>query len=192
VYSSSCIFGRKAPGRIQHNSKQPVKSRYTARKNCSAVKKQIAGMGFSQSMQKINILQKKVNGNVLLELAIVFPVLILLISGIVQFGFILNAKIAVNSASYEASRAATLSADPFSAAMSAASDYAGGNLPGWDLSSRLKVNVQAPDVSPGSEVKVEVIYSVPVFFSKIVPFSNWQNAYTDVRGVSVMRIEEKE
>jgi uncharacterized protein (UPF0333 family) len=162
------------------------------RENCSALKKQIAGRCCSQSMQKINILQKKENGNVLLELAIVFPVLILLISGIVQFGFILNAKIAVNSAAYEASRAATLSRDPFSAALSAASNYAGGNLPGWDLSSRLKVNVQAPDGSPGSEVKVEVIYSVPVFFSKIVPFSNWQNAYTDVRGVSIMRIEEKE
>jgi len=100
-----------------------------ARYNCSAVKKQIAIRGFSQSMKKINILQKKENGNVLLELAIVFPVLILLISGIVQFGFILNAKIAVNSAAYEASRAATLSGDQFSAALSAASNYAGGNLP---------------------------------------------------------------
>ena len=45
-------------------------------------------------------------GNVMLELALIMPLFLLLLSGIVQFGFILNAKVAVNSASYEASRAA--------------------------------------------------------------------------------------
>ena len=135
---------------------------------------------------------KPEKGNVLLELAVVFPVLILLISGIIQFGFILNAKIAVNSAAYEAARVCTLSDDPVSAAQSAAAGYAGGNMPGWDLSSRLKVNVSAAGTSPGSEIKVEVIYSVPVFFSRLEPFSRWQGAYTDVRGISIMRMEEKE
>lgn len=131
-------------------------------------------------------------GNVLLELAIIFPVLILLISGIIQFGFILNAKIAVNSAAYEAARIATVSANPAEAAVAAAKNYAGGNLPGWDLSGRLKVNVSAAGTDPGSPVKVEVIYSVPVFFPKIAPFSNWGSRFTDIKGVSVMRIEEKE
>ena len=50
-------------------------------------------------------------GNVFIELALVMPILILLIAGIVQFGFLLNAKIAVNSASYEANSIKTL---PFS------------------------------------------------------------------------------
>ena len=45
-------------------------------------------------------------GSVMLELALIMPLFLLLLSGIVQFGFILNAKVAVNSASYEASRAA--------------------------------------------------------------------------------------
>jgi Flp pilus assembly protein TadG len=132
------------------------------------------------------------NGNVLLELALILPVLLLFISGIVQFGFILNAKIAANSAAYEAARTATLSEEPYSSALAAVENYANGSLPGWKLGERLKAAIDIPDSNPGTLVVVEVTYSVPVFFSGIIRFPGAANGFTDVKGMSAMRIEEKE
>ena len=132
------------------------------------------------------------NGNVLLELALILPVLLLFISGIVQFGFILNAKIAANSAAYEAARTATLSEEPYSSAAAAIEKYANGSLPGWKFGERLKAAVNIPDTNPGTRITVEVIYSVPVFFSGIIRFPGTVNGFTDVKGMSAMIIEEKE
>ena len=129
----------------------------------------------------------------MLELALTLPLLLLLLAGIVQFGFILNAKIAVNSASYEGARAATLSEDPEAAAINAVKSYAGSSLPGWSLEDRLKVVVNIPDNVPGTPVSVEVFYSVPLFFKNITAlFSGDENSMIDVSGESVMRVEEKE
>jgi len=131
-------------------------------------------------------------GNVMLEIALIMPLFLLLLSGIVQFGFILNAKIAVNSASYEASRAATLADNPEQAAIQSIEDYAKSNLPGWSFDDRLKTNIDISGTNPGDIVRVQVVYRVPVFFAKIFPFSPDGNAYTDIVGESVMQIEEKE
>ncbi len=131
-------------------------------------------------------------GNVLLELALILPLLLLLVAGIVQFGFILNAKIAVNSASYEAARVATLSDDPAGSAMAAVENYASSTLPGWNFKERLKAKVNASGTNPGDLVSVEVIYMIPLFFAKISPFSENGNRLTEISGSSVMRIEEKE
>jgi len=131
-------------------------------------------------------------GSVFIELALVMPILILLVAGIVQFGFLLNAKIAVNSASYEAARAATLSDDPESDAVNSVLAYASSTLPGWNFDERLSAKIDISGTSPGDMVQVEVIYKVPVFFSKIFPFSGIGSGYADIRGSSVMRIEEKE
>lgn len=131
-------------------------------------------------------------GSMMLEMALLLPLIMLIISGIVQFGFILNAKIAVNSASYEGTRAATISENPEEAATNAVTGYAGSSLPGWRLDERLKVRVDIPDSAPGAPVTVEVIYSVPLFFK------NFRNLFTDsdsiieISGSSVMRVEEKE
>ena len=135
---------------------------------------------------------KNERGNVLIELALVTPLLILLIAGIVQFGFILNAKIAVNSASYEGVRSATLADEPISAALQAVENYASGSLPGWSFNQRLKARVNIPSTNPGEVISVEVIYTIPVFFSKIPPFSEGSNSFTEISGMSVMKIEEKE
>ncbi len=131
-------------------------------------------------------------GNIMLELALIMPLLLLLLSGIIQFGFILNAKVAVNSASYEASRAATLADNPEQAAIQSIEDYAKSTLPGWSLSDRLKVKINISGTDPGGTVSVQVVYKIPVFFAKVFPFSSDGNAYTDVVGESVMQIEEKE
>src|SRR5665647_302149 len=142
-------------------------------------------------MKKIVIGYYNKNGNVLLELALVMPVLLLFISGIVQFGFILNAKIATNSAAYEAARIATLSEEPYSSAAAAIEKYANGSLPGWKFGERLKATVNIPDTNPGTLITVEVIYGVPVFFSGIIRFPGGANGFTDIKGMSAMRIEEK-
>jgi len=131
-------------------------------------------------------------GNVMLELALIMPLFLLLLSGIVQFGFILNAKVAVNSASYEASRAATLADNPEQAAISSIEDYAKSTLPGWSFSDRLKAKINISGTDPGDTVSVQVVYRIPVFFAKVFPFSPDGNAYTDIIGESVMQIEEKE
>jgi hypothetical protein len=132
------------------------------------------------------------HGNVLLELALILPILLLLLAGIVQFGFILNAEIAVNSAAYEAVRTATLSDNPSSAALNAVQNYAASSLPGWSFSERLKAKVNIPDINPGTLISVEVIYSIPIFFSNVFSFSNSGSSAMEIKGVSVMRIEEKE
>ncbi len=131
-------------------------------------------------------------GSVFIELALVLPILILLISGIIQFGFLLNAKIAVNSASYEAARVATLSDNPELDAANAVLEYASSTIPGWNFDERLSLKVDISSMNPGDIVNVEVIYEVPIFFSKIPPFSIIGDEYSKVCGSSVMRMEEKE
>ena len=131
-------------------------------------------------------------GSVLIELALILPVLLLFISGIVQFGFIFNAKIAANSAAYEAARTATISDDPYSSAEEAIENYANGSLPGWKFGERLKAAINIPDTNPGTIVTVEVLYSVPVFFSGLIRFPGAANGFTDIKGMAAMRIEEKE
>ncbi len=141
-------------------------------------------------MKKIKIQSE--NGNVLVEFALIMPVLILILAGIVQFGFLLNGKIAVNSASYEAARAATLSDNPEADAINAVSSYASASLPGWDLQEQLSIEINTTGNSPGDSVQIKVFYEVPLFFSKILPISENGNSSFKVSGSSVMQIEEKE
>jgi len=131
-------------------------------------------------------------GSIFIELALVMPILIILIAGIVQFGFLMNAKVAVNSASYEAARAATLSDNPESDAINSVLTYASSALPGWDFNERLSIKVDISGINPDDIVHIEVTYKVPIFFSKILPFSVFEDGYVSVCGSSVMRMEEKE
>lgn len=139
---------------------------------------------------KVSFISEK--GNVFIELALVMPVLLLLIAGVVQFGFILNARVVVNSASYEAARVATLAEDPVREALNAIQNYASSTLPGWDFNERLKAKISISGTNPGDVVSVEVTYLIPVFFPKILPFTVGSGGYIDISGSSVMRIEEKE
>ncbi len=132
------------------------------------------------------------NGNVLLEFALIMPVLLLIIAGIIQFGFILNAKVAVNSASYEAARSATLSENPEVDAVNAVANYAASSLSGWNLNERLSVEVDLSGNDPGDIVRINVFYNVPVFFSSIISGSGIKGEFFKVTGTSTMQIEEKE
>ena len=141
-------------------------------------------------MFKIKIFSEK--GSIFIELALILPILILLVAGIIQFGFLLNAKIAVNSASYEAARIATLSDNLELDVINAVSAYASSTMPGWNFDERLNLKINTSGRDPGDIVDVEVTYLIPVFFSKITPFSMFEDGCAKVSGSSVMRIEEKE
>ena len=128
----------------------------------------------------------------MVEFALIMPVLLLILAGIIQFGFLLNAKIAVNSASYEAARSATLSDDPEADAIRAASSYASASLPGWSLGDRLSMEVETTGLQPGDLVQVKIFYNVPLFFSNVLPITkNGANFFT-VGGSSLMQTEEKD
>ena len=62
-------------------------------------------------------------GSALIEFALIVPLLIIFIAGIIEFGFILNAKIVVNSASYEGAKAASLGKEPKNEAIGAVLNY---------------------------------------------------------------------
>jgi len=141
-------------------------------------------------LQNIKYLLKKDRGSALLEFALIAPVLFLLFAGIVQFGFIINAKVVVNSASYEGARAATMSEDPETGASQAVLEYASASIPGWNLDSRLEIETSNSGNNPGDEVTVRVRYYVPVFFSNIVSLPG--GSQMSVIGESTMQIEEKE
>ncbi len=131
-------------------------------------------------------------GSMLLELALILPVLLAILAAVIQFGFILNAKVAVNSAAYEAARTATLADDPHTAAVTAIETYPGSALPGWNFNDRLSASIECDSLDPGNPVKVSVKYSVPIFFPKILSFPNLENGNFIVSGYSTMGIEEKE
>ncbi|MGM0366696.1 MAG: TadE/TadG family type IV pilus assembly protein [Actinomycetota bacterium] len=135
---------------------------------------------------------KQQRGSMLLELALILPLLLTVLVAIIQFGFILNAKIAVNSAAYEAARAATMDDDPQGAALAAVENYPGSALPGWNFNDRLGASIELESHDPGYPVKVAVKYRVPIFFPKIFSFPNIDNGNFVVSGFSIMGIEEKE
>jgi len=142
-------------------------------------------------MSKSKVYSEK--GSIFIELVLVMPVLILLIAGIIQFGFLLNAKIAVNSASYEAARIATLSDNPESDAVNAVLAYASSTMPGWNFDERLSMKIDISSKDPGGVVQIEVTYKIPVFFSRIPPFLMvGGDGSIDMRGSSAMSVEEKE
>jgi len=143
-------------------------------------------------MNKKKMTIRSERGNVLIEFALILPVLILIIAGIIQFGFLLNAKIAVNTASYEAVRAATLSDDPEAGAIEAAISYASASLPGWKIGERLSVEVIRSGNLPGDMVQVNILYNVPLFFSEFLIITENSNDFIIVSGSSSMGIEEKD
>ncbi|MHB1347727.1 MAG: TadE/TadG family type IV pilus assembly protein [Candidatus Humimicrobiaceae bacterium] len=143
-----------------------------------------------ERFKNIKYFLKKDCGSALLEFALIAPVLFLLFAGIVQFGFILNAKVVVNSASYEGARAATMSEDPESGAAQAVLNYASASIPGWSLDSRLDIETNNTGNNPGDEITVKVTYYVPVFFNNIISLPG--STQMSVCGESTMQIEEKE
>lgn len=127
---------------------------------------------------------KSEKGQAMVELALIVPILLLLIFGVVEYGRIFGAYLAVTNGSREGARTATVGATD-----SAISEAVKARTEAMKLDSTKLTVAITPDSTNrtrGSSVTVEVTYPVPMydpFFTTIVGSS-----YT-VKGKTIMRLE---
>lgn len=125
---------------------------------------------------------KKECGQALVEFALILPVLLLLLFGIVEFGRVYNAGLTVNQAARVGARTAGLGAGDME--ITAAVQQAAPVLDPAKLA--VSVEPEASLRSRGQEVTVKVSYPVTV----VVPFISAITGETvEVSGVCVMRME---
>lgn len=132
------------------------------------------------------------HGSATIEMIIWLPVLLVLLGAVVQFGLYFNAETAVQAASFEAARQASIAADPAQAAEDVAYGFADSTLPGWHKGERVAVVIEAPDnPKPGDDIDVRVTYQVPGFLTGIVPGISSSAKGLVVYGSAKMSIEER-
>lgn len=116
----------------------------------------------------ISFIKNEKGGSNLISAAVMMPLMVLIIAAIVQITLLVNAKMTVREAAYEALRFGVKSDTPAATAMGTAYQYS--EIPGWKKGGNLIVKAYL-DGNPGDRVlKVQVIYKVPVinrfFFKK--------------------------
>lgn len=111
---------------------------------------------------RINKFLRQEKGQALVEMALIMPLLIMLLLGIVEFGRIFNAYLIVANGAREGARAAAVGTTDTGIGMKVFNVSSGLNL------SRLSVQISpsASNRDPGSSVTVTVRYSVPL----VAPF----------------------
>ncbi len=122
------------------------------------------------------------HGQALVEMALVLSILLLLLTGIVEFGRVLSAQLVVSHASREGARLGVVGATDDLIEQRARN--AAGTLDAAKMG--IKVSPLPHERIRGTELKVEVEYSVDIvmpFMDKILP-----NPYK-VRGATTMRVE---
>ncbi len=121
-------------------------------------------------------------GQALVEMALVLSILLLLLTGIVEFGRVLNAQLIVSHAAREGARVGVVGeADDL---ISQRARSAAGALDAEKIS--ITVTPSPNERIRGAQLKVEVGYPVDIvmpFMDKILP-----NPYV-VRGATTMRVE---
>lgn len=130
--------------------------------------------------------RKKEGGQALVELALLIPILLIIIFGIVEFGRVFHAHLAVSHASREGARigvvvggAGTADSDIKERVMSSAVSL---NL----SEDNIEITPSLSSRSRGSALTVEVSYQVPLytpFIGDLIP-----NPFP-IRGSTTMRIE---
>lgn len=117
----------------------------------------------------------------LVEMALVLTILLLVLSGIIEFGRVFSAQLMVSHASREAARFGVIHPGDDNDIIAKAKDAAGA----LDTTN-VSVAVSASSRMRGEQLTVQVEYPVAI----IMPFigSILSNPYT-VRGVTKMRIE---
>lgn len=110
-------------------------------------------------------------GSNLVEFALLLPLLLLLVFGIIDFGFALYDKAIITNAAREAARFGIVYADPRpnqTAIENVARDYLSGRLVNFNTAT---LNVTAtPSADSGDPVTVVVNYTYhPVVISKLIP-----------------------
>ena len=122
------------------------------------------------------------HGQALVEMALVLSILLLLLTGIVEFGRVLSAQLVVSHASREGARIGVVGAidDLISQrAMNAAGTLDTGKV-------IVSVSPSPSERLRGSQLTVQVEYPVDIvmpFMDKILPDPYW------VRGATTMRVE---
>jgi Flp pilus assembly protein TadG len=103
------------------------------------------------------------DGQAIVELALVAPVLLLFILGMVLFGRVLGARAAISAAAGEAARV-DAEASAQGAGLALARQRAVDVIAGYGLSaSRFSVTIDDGGFARGGTVTVQTSYSVPVF-----------------------------
>lgn len=109
-------------------------------------------------------------GQSLVEFALLLPVIMIILLGIIEFGFMFNAKITLNSAAREGARVYAITND--TAQVDTAVNKNVGYLGPIPPESIAKVNIDLSDGSPIKMAKVTIskdVYFLTNFFGFILP-----------------------
>ena len=131
-------------------------------------------------------LKRNQKGQSLVEFALILPVLLLLVFGIIQFGIIFNGQISVTSAAREGARVAVVLGEA-EARNRVENALAGALLVDFDPTDPGNVIFTTEDPKSGNELAVTVKASVPI----LVPLLPGLVGGTDfnLESTSVMRME---
>ena len=109
-------------------------------------------------------------GAVAVEFALIFPILIVILIGIIEYGSMFNAQLLVTGAAREGARAMSVSGS-VAQAQSAAVDASDGLAPALTTAD---VNVSSATCTDGSDVTVTITYVKPFltgFFGASLPLT---------------------
>lgn len=127
--------------------------------------------------------KKNEKGQTLVEFALVLPILLILVLGIIQFGIILNGQVTVTSAAREGARFGVVGEDEDAVKTRVKNALAGSLL--IDPNSA-DIDVTYPTMS-GEELTVYVQYNMPVIVPLVFP--GGVNSFS-VEATSKMRAEK--
>ncbi len=126
------------------------------------------------------------SGSIVLETAIVLPLLIMLVFGVIQWGVIIYSSIALNNAAYNAARYSVLSPTPVNAQVQAVADSSLGTMmDSSNLHHPIMIDQNYNVGGIAGATKVQLVYDLPLFAPFVVPGSNG-GSYT-ITANSVMR-----
>lgn len=136
---------------------------------------------------------RKQRGSAMVEFALIAPLLILLLLGIMSAGLLINSKIIVAGAAREAGRTWAIAKDDATARTKAASAITAGGLPYYHNSDVLfNPNRDVTFVRKGDYIEVTVTYRQPTyapFIADIIDRSSPGDGYVTIKSQSLFRVE---
>jgi len=109
----------------------------------------------------------KRRGQSVVEFALVLPVLLLLVMGIIEFGRIFMAQQSITNASREGARTGVLPSSTSSDVQNTVTSYMASA--GLDDTCTVTMTNVGPTVSSGSPTSVTVQYTLPILTGSIIP-----------------------
>lgn len=124
---------------------------------------------------------KSEKGQSLVEFALMLPLLIVILFGIIDFGRVFNAYLTINHASREAARAASIGKDDTTIKNTAVNDAANISL----TADQVGINFPTGDRSSGNDAKITITYPItfltPVIGNIVGPIK--------LKATTIMRVE---